>query len=150
MIPYSEYIFKYNNNNSKEADILIYLKVKLSSETKSLIPVIHYHNEGITISPSGKIYKDLIVMSRIKGKVLKTRQQDDTTCINLKCEPMQRKKYILISLIKLISELHSHDIIYGDTYGGNVIIDDSREPVRISLIDFDKTFFKDKVPVLDK
>jgi tRNA A-37 threonylcarbamoyl transferase component Bud32 len=45
-------------------------------------------------------------------------------------------------LIRLVGELHSHNIIYGDTYNGNVIINDSE----VFLIDFDKAFFSDQVP----
>ena len=133
-LPNTCYIFKYNNSAStvgKEAQILNYLKDKVSPR----IPVVCYHNIGKNISPSGKIYNDLIIMTRIKGEVLGVDN-------NIKHKSIQYKKQVLISLIRLVGELHSHNIIYGDTYNGNVIIDDSE----IFLIDFDKAFFSNQVP----
>ena len=137
-IPNTSYIFKYNNsvtNIGKEAEILNYLE-ELGIPR---IPVVCYHNIGKNISPSGKIHNDLIIMTRIKGEVLNI---NNGTGNNIKHKSIEYKKRILTSLITLVAELHSHNIIYGDTYNGNVIIDDSQ----VSLIDFDKSFFSDQVP----
>lgn len=63
--------------------------------------------------------------------------------INLKHESMDNKKKVLTSLIQMVSLLHSHGIIYGDTFNTNMIITNSWQPF---LIDFGNSFFKDAVP----
>ena len=78
-------------------------------------------------------------MTKIGGEVLNV---NNDRSINIKYKSIQYRKQVLTSLIKLVSELHSHNIIYGDTYKGNVIINDSD----VFLIDFDKSFFNTQVP----
>jgi tRNA A-37 threonylcarbamoyl transferase component Bud32 len=105
-------------------------------------PIVLHHLTGNNKSPSGKIFKELIVMNKIDGRV-HSEYHSGTNYINLKHESIDDKKKILTSLMNIISLLHSFDIIYGDTFDKNVIISNTCQPF---LIDFGNSFFKDKVP----
>lgn len=130
-----EYIFKYHNSED-EVGILRYLEDKVP-----YIPTIYYNNIGTNISPTGKSYKELIVMSKIKGEVLSNRF--DSNPFKLRDQSLDVKKHIITEIIKIISVLHKHNIIYNDTLPGNIIISDSLQPY---LIDFGQSLYTNNIP----
>jgi len=118
---YKNYVFKYcNNPRSLEHEILSYLNDKGLN-----IPKIVHISYNITTN-----YKYLIIMDYISGE-------------NNNFKTLSLKKNILLQLIDIISSLHSHGIIYGDTLSDNFIV---TKDDKVFLIDFDKSFYKDNVP----
>lgn len=105
--------------------------------------MVYYHDVGKIVSPSGKVYADLIVINEIDGKVVKEYARKETN-INIKNKSTEYKKGILMLLFSLLSEIHAKGVIYGDTFYGNVLIDDCGS--QVYLIDFDKSFYVNKVP----
>lgn len=121
-------IFKYQDDeNSKEAEIMKFLYGKIPG-----IPIV-YHHSLFQISPSGRNFYQLIIMSELEGKVMIYSKPKDERYIDLREIPVENRKNIVKSLINMIADLNSHGFIYSDDLFGNVIISHDYQPF---LIDF--------------
>lgn len=74
-------IFKYHNDNSNEVNIMNFLQRKIEG-----IPIVYYHSTIPQISPSGRYFNELIIMSEIEGKVmggLRCNSETETNILNI-------------------------------------------------------------------
>lgn len=119
-------IYKYTSGNNIEGEILSYLQQKISN-----IPELYFYDKGNYMSPSGTTFTSLIVMEKIYGITLHELLNTNKN----KCVP------VIKNLLNIIKELHDNNVIYGDDFYYNVIINNKYEPI---LIDFDYSFFTHK------
>jgi tRNA A-37 threonylcarbamoyl transferase component Bud32 len=146
-IPINPRILKYTNDDSREVEIMNYLRDKIYN-----VPTVYHHNIGENISPSNKSFNSLVVMSEIKGKVIDAIpvnginrglvQSFDNYITRDQLSLINRRK-IIINLINLIDKLHSYNVIYGDGFLTNIIVSDES---KVNLIDFGNSFFKNNTP----
>lgn len=142
-----KYIDCCDGYESNEIEILNYLKHKPIN-----IPRILYHNIGDNKSPSGKLFRHLIITTEIKGKLFtgmhgingnNNRGKHLVDTITKDEIPKNVAISIIKQLIDIIFTLHSYGIIYGDTFNNNFIVDES---YNVTLLDFGESFFINNHP----
>lgn len=141
-------IFKYTNDESNEVHFMKQLHKPFSDfynqkfkKTLS-IPEIYRHETTNVISPSNKVFKELIIMSEIKGKVL--NDSHDNICFNpITIIDSKIKKKLVLDILDLFYVCHQNGVIYGDGLIKNIIVTEDLIPI---LIDFGNAFTKEKTP----
>lgn len=129
-------IVKYNNSD-REIEILNHLKGKISG-----IPEIIYYNKDDNKSPTGKVFKTMLMKTEVKGRVLDGKIRSNPNHLTRDDFSNEDAKLITIRLIHIVDKLHKCGVIYGDDFLTNLVISDNLEPC---IFDFDASFFPQNI-----
>lgn len=139
-------IYKYSVNDSMEGKVLSVLQ----DRNDIRIPKLYQHCHEDMTSPSGKLFKDLLVKEYIVGAVLagvSSQEDQRVQYIQPSQLTLQQRKSLVTKIIKTIDLLHQHCIIFNDTFIGNCVWNDKEEVI---LIDFDRCFHTSQPPTYVK
>jgi len=120
-------IYKYTDEYKKEYEIMKYLN---NMDSSLPIPKV-YSEHSDAISPTGRIFKKLIIMEYIKPLI------NDVDLCNLLSNQYTKNEYTL-AIIDILDKIHNLGVYHCDFHSGNTILTSKG----IYLIDFGYAMFK--------